>query len=299
MWAPRSPTFLQVLGRVAKQDDPAPVAVRGLVQHGDLEAVQLRDGLLEHLAQVLDGELEVLLVVLEDLGQVVARQVEGEGVGPLEGLTALLQTDASSLQELHLDPRQVRRRLQARHLLLRLVVVVLFQLRRVLVVGVAIVVVQVTLQGLAGPGLRVARLVAGLFLEAVAIVPVIAVFRPESHAHPTKLMLALTACHVVAATILLDCRIAFRTLLGIGRDPVGGFGVVLTLLDPLLDQGAWRRLVIFESATEAKAVFASTFDSWNDAIEILFLDCTFNCVLTIRRRAPLEVLLVIHVSSRQ
>ncbi len=49
------------------------------------------DGLLKHLGQGLDGHLQILLVVLKDLRQVVPGQVEGKGVGPLQGLAAGLR----------------------------------------------------------------------------------------------------------------------------------------------------------------------------------------------------------------
>jgi hypothetical protein len=54
--------------------------------------------------------------------------------------------------------------------------------------------------------------------------------RPETHTHPAELVLALAAGHVVAATVLLNRGLALGAFLGIGRYPVGGLGVVLTLL---------------------------------------------------------------------
>jgi hypothetical protein len=44
--------------------------------------------------------------------------------------------------------------------------------------------------------------------------------------------------HVVAAAVLLDGGAALRALLRVGGDPVGRLGVVVALLDPLLDQVA-------------------------------------------------------------
>lgn len=140
-------TFFQILGSIAQQDDPALVAVGRLVQDIDLELGQLGDGLLEHLTETLDGHLQILLVVLEDLSKVVAGEVEGKGVRPLQGLPALLESLGSRVQELDLDPGHPRLGLQAGHLLLRFQVQVFIQLGGLFVVGISVVVMQVPFKG--------------------------------------------------------------------------------------------------------------------------------------------------------
>ena len=68
---------------------------------------------------------------------------------------------------------------------------------------------------------------------------------PRTQTHPAKLRLAalVLADHVVAATVLLDRRPTFGALLGVGRDPVGRFAVVVALFDPLLNQRTADRIV--------------------------------------------------------
>jgi hypothetical protein len=61
------------------------------------------------------------------------------------------------------------------------------------------------------------------------------VLRPQSHTHPTKLVLAFTASHMIATSVLLDCRVTFWALLCVGGNPVGRLGIISTLLEPLLD----------------------------------------------------------------
>jgi hypothetical protein len=109
MWIVDRHTFFQILGRVVQQDDVTLGAVCGLIHHLNLETSELVRRLLEHLrvsvilssrgkerqrqtylAQVFHGHLQILLVVLEDLRLIVARQVVGESISPLESLTTLL-----------------------------------------------------------------------------------------------------------------------------------------------------------------------------------------------------------------
>ena len=46
--------------------------------------------------------------------------------------------------------------------------------------------------------------------KLIAIVVIAAMLFPRAHAHPTTLVLALTTCHVVAATVLLDWFLTAR-----------------------------------------------------------------------------------------
>ena len=68
---------------------------------------------------------------------------------------------------------------------------------------------------------------------------------PGSKADPAELRLAtlILADHVVATAVLLDDGLTLRTLLGVGVDPVGGFAVIITLLDPLPDERTPDRIV--------------------------------------------------------
>lgn len=198
-------TILQILGSVTQKNDPTLIAVGRLVENIHLELGQFGHGLLKHLTQALDRHLQILLVVLEYLREIVARQVERKCVRPLQCLPALLKSLRGGVEELHLDPGQARRRLQAGHLLLGLEVKILVQFGGLLVVRIPVVVVQIALQRGTRFGLGTAGLRARLFLISVAVVPAGAVLGPETHAHPAELVLALAACHMVASAVLLNC----------------------------------------------------------------------------------------------
>jgi hypothetical protein len=169
-------TLSEIVRSIVEQDYAALVAVRRLVHHFDFERRQLIRVLFKHAAQVLDGHFEVFLIVFEYLSQVVTSQVVGKCISPLKSLTALLQGLGSIVKELNFDPGHAGCRLELRHLLLRLKVNVLVELGRLLVVGVAVVVVEVSLERRTALCLGVARLVTALFLEAIAVVPARAMF---------------------------------------------------------------------------------------------------------------------------
>ena len=65
---------------------------------------------------------------------------------------------------------------------------------------------------------------------------------------------------MVAAAVLLDGGLALGALFRVGIDPVGRLGVVITLLDPLADEGALHRVVPVLGAGEAKRVAALALD---------------------------------------
>lgn len=83
-------------------------------------------------------------------------------------------------------------------------------------IGVSIIIMQISLQARARLGLRISSIDTSLLFEPIAIVPAGSVFRPEAHTHPTEFVLTFSARHVVAATVLLYGRMAFGALLGIG-----------------------------------------------------------------------------------
>jgi hypothetical protein len=174
----------------------------GLVENvgAELRDAVCIDGLLDELGQRLDGHLEVAvrssarsrteyadapLILLKELGLVVADHVKGKGVAPLEGGAALGEGVDGLLHELDLDPRELARHLDLAHLLLDPDVEVVLELGRLLVVGVAVVVVEVALERGARLGLRVLARLLGV--EPVARVPRRAVVGPDAHADPTEL----------------------------------------------------------------------------------------------------------------
>ena len=60
-------------------------------------------------------------------------------------------------------------------------------------------------------------------------------FGPQTHTHPTELMLTFSAGHMIAAAVLFDSRLTFGAFLRVGRDPVRGFGIIFAFLEPHLD----------------------------------------------------------------
>ena len=65
---------------------------------------------------------------------------------------------------------------------------------------------------------------------------------------------------MIATSFLLNGGPTLRTLLGIGRDPVGGLAVVVTLLNPLLDEVAPDGVMPVLRAGEAEHVTAPTLN---------------------------------------
>ena len=124
-------------------------------------------------------------------------------------------------------------------------------------------------------------------------------FRPEAHADPAELILAFPASHVIATPILFDRRRAFGAFFGVCVDPIGRLRIILALLDPHLDKGAGRRLMVVERAAKTKAMFACTADCRNDFVQLLPLDDAVDCILAIWRRTPLEMLFIVNVGSSE
>jgi hypothetical protein len=166
-------------------------------------------------------------------------------------------------------------------------------------VGVAVVVMQVSFQGLSRFGLRIASICTAFLLVTIAIVPAGSVLRPNAHTHPAELVAAFSAGHVVASAILLDGGLAFGALFGMCRYPVGSFRVVLTFLDPLVDQRAWSRLVIVEGAAEAEGMSTVAIDCGDDLMEFPLLDGAIDRIYAIGGGTPFEIVFVVHVSSSE
>ena len=102
---------------------------------------------------------------------------------------------------------------------------------------------------------------------------------------------------MVAPTILLNSGAAFGTFLGVGIDPVGSFRIIFTLLDPHLDQGTRRRLMIIKGASKTEAMFTCTYHGRYYFAKVLLLDAAVNGIFTIRCRAPFKMLLVVNICS--
>ena len=92
---------------------------------------------------------------------------------------------------------------------------------------------------------------------------------------------------MIAASVLFYGGIALWTFLCVCRNPVGGLGIVLALLQPLLDKRAGGRLVVSKRAAETEAVFASAVDRWNDTTEFALFDATVNGIDALWCWAPL------------
>lgn len=112
-------------------------------------------------------------------------------------------------------------------------------------------------------------------------------------------MLAFAAGHVVAAAVLLDRRLALGAFLGVGRNPVGRFRVILTLLQPHLDELAGSGLVVVECASEAEPVLTSATHCRHDAGKFSRLYRAVDGVFTVGGRTPLEIVLVVNVGAHE
>ena len=78
------------------------------------------------------------------------------------------------------------------------------------------------------------------------------------------------ADHVVATAIFLNRGFTLGTFLCVGRDPVGGLAIIITLFDPLLDEVAADRVVPVFATAKAEDVGAATSD--RPGLHVLHLD---------------------------
>jgi hypothetical protein len=58
---------------------------------------------------------------------------------------------------------------------------------------------------------------------------------------------------VVASSILFNRGITLATLLGIGTDPIGSFGIILTLFQPFFRQETDAGLMIVQTTSKTEA----------------------------------------------
>ena len=120
---------------------------------------------------------------------------------------------------------------------------------------------------------------------------------PYTHAHPTELVSAPSARHVIAAAVLLDCRVTLRTLLRIRRYPVCCLRVILTLLEPLFYQGTGCWLMVAQCTAKAKTVVACAVNGRYNPYKLFRLDTTIHRVYAVRSRTPFETLSVVDVGT--
>ena len=87
-----------------------------------------------------------------------------------------------------------------------------------------------------------------------------AMFAPISHANPAKVVITLSAGHVIATLIFLNVRLTVRACLGIGHDPCRVLTLSALFFNPKLTPitGAW--IVRIETALEAELYATVAFD---------------------------------------
>lgn len=76
---------------------------------------------------------------------------------------------------------------------------------------------------------------------------------PVPQAHPTKVVLAIEALHVIATSVLLDAYVTLGAVFGVCAYIVGRLAVVGTLGQPLLDDLAVGRRMIVHAALETES----------------------------------------------
>mmetsp|Transcript_2487 Transcript_2487/g.6457 ORF Transcript_2487/g.6457 Transcript_2487/m.6457 type:complete len:321 (-) Transcript_2487:277-1239(-) len=119
---------------------------------------------------------------------------------------------------------------------------------------------------------------------------------PFAVAQPAELVLALRACHVHAALVLLDGSLALGARLGVCQDPVHVLRLRAVLHEPCLHSGAVHRPVPFLVAGEAEgaATVAGDVHGLGAAVSVMAV----HCVLTARGGAPLEVRVGLHKAAQ-
>ena len=105
---------------------------------------------------------------------------------------------------------------------------------------------------------------------------------PRTQTHPAKVSFAglVLANHVITATILLNGGSTSWAFFGICRYPIGRLGIVVTLLDPFLDQMTtdWIMPILRTCKTKGMATAAFDWPSLNVR--------HFDCIAAIGSRAP-------------
>jgi hypothetical protein len=102
---------------------------------------------------------------------------------------------------------------------------------------------------------------------------------------------------MVATTILLDSRVAPRTLLGVSGDPIRRLGVIFALLQPHFDQCAGSGLMVGKGATKAKFMVAKASHSGYYTAEIAGPYFAINGIFAVWSRTPFEIFDVVDVCA--
>lgn len=140
-------------------------------------------------------------------------------------------------------------------------------------IHVSVAIEQISLEGRSGLFLSFTGLSGLIFIISVAIVPRAAMRLPRTKTNPTKVCFTrlILANHVIASTIFLNGCSTSWTLFGIGRYPIGCFGIIVTFLDPFLDQMAADRITPIFRACEAKRMATTAFH-W-PSLNMRHFDC--------------------------
>jgi hypothetical protein len=79
---------------------------------------------------------------------------------------------------------------------------------------------------------------------------------PITQAHPTEVVFTIKTLHMIAAAILFDANMTFRTVFCVCTNVIGGFTVVSTFGEPFFYHMAFGGCVIVGATTKAEGRFA-------------------------------------------
>lgn len=75
---------------------------------------------------------------------------------------------------------------------------------------------------------------------------------PVTQTHPTKVVFAMKALHVITSAILLNANVTLGTIFRVCRNVIGRFTVIRTLGQPFFDHGAIGGRMIIRAASKTK-----------------------------------------------
>ena len=101
---------------------------------------------------------------------------------------------------------------------------------------------------------------------------------------------------MIAASILLYCRNAFRTLLCVCGYPIGSLGIILTLLQPFLNKEAWAGKMVRVTTSKTELVATIALDSWNNCVQLCRPYRAIHCIFTVGGRTPSQIWLIVDIS---
>ena len=203
-----------------------------------------RHVLFQQFAQRFARPFQILLILFEDDRLIVLLEIKGERIGENQQLATLQQNVEGFFHRLKIVFGDFARR--TTNFLGDAFGKFRFQVQRMFVRAIAIVIVQITSE------LRSVAILR-LFVDVRLIEPVaLIVFRPVARAEPTEFVMARTAGHVVAAAVLLDVHVTLRTEFRVRFDPEDVLTVVEQFLRPLNQQLTFDRSVPRLTAVEAE-----------------------------------------------